>query len=71
MAGDVGVIWGGGEEEYFLTASLTGKSLICPAGKSVDGSPQPNSSLRAKQSNPSSPEKRMDCFASLAMTEKR
>jgi hypothetical protein len=34
MTGDVGVIWGGGEEEYFLTASLTGKSLICPAGKS-------------------------------------
>jgi hypothetical protein len=71
MAGDVGVIWGGREEEYFLMVDLTAKSLICPTGKSVDGSTQPNSSLRAKRSNPSSPEKRMDCFASLAMTEKR
>ena len=32
MAGDVGVIWGGGKEEYFLMMDLTGKSLICPAG---------------------------------------
>jgi hypothetical protein len=32
MAADVGVIWGEGEEEYFLIARLTAKSLICPAG---------------------------------------
>jgi hypothetical protein len=32
MAGDVGVIWGGEKEEYFLMVDLTGKSLICPDG---------------------------------------
>jgi hypothetical protein len=36
MAGDVGVIWGGDKEEYFLMVDLTGKTLICPTGKSVD-----------------------------------
>ena len=32
MAGDVGVIWGGEIEEYFLMTDLTAKSLICPSG---------------------------------------
>ena len=26
------MIWGGGEEEYFLMMDLTAKSLICPTG---------------------------------------
>jgi hypothetical protein len=36
-AGDIGVIWGGEKEEYFLMMNLTGKTLICPTtGKSAD-----------------------------------
>jgi hypothetical protein len=40
MAGDVGVIWGGDKEEYFLMTDLTAKSLICPSGmiSAVEGS---------------------------------
>ena len=33
MAGVVGVIWGGEEEEYFLMEGLTGNEVICPSGK--------------------------------------